>query len=39
MEAQAKLKETIERVKAKVLDYLGDAARNQLTRNGNARRA
>ena len=39
MEAQAKLKETIERIKARVLDHLGDAARVQHTRNGSARRA
>jgi hypothetical protein len=37
--AQEKLKETIERIKKRVLDYLGDAARNQMTRNGYTRRA
>jgi hypothetical protein len=37
--AQEKLKETIERIKKRVLDHLGDAARNQMTRSGSARRA
>jgi Domain of unknown function (DUF4157) len=38
-EAQAKLKETIEKIKARVLELFGDAARNQSHRNGHARRA
>ena len=38
-EAQAKLKETTERIKARVLELFGDAARNQDHRNGSARRA
>lgn len=37
--AQAMLKETIEKIKARVLDLFGDAARNQSHRNGHARRA
>jgi hypothetical protein len=40
MEAQAKLKEAIEKVKERVMDQLGDQARNHHTRgNGHARRA
>lgn len=38
-EAQAKLKETTERIKARVLELVGDAARNQQMRNGWVRRA
>ncbi|MEO8846487.1 MAG: DUF4157 domain-containing protein [Kofleriaceae bacterium] len=37
--AQVSLKETIEKIKARVLDLFGDAARNQSHRNGHARRA
>jgi hypothetical protein len=38
-QAAAKLKETTERIKARVLELFGDAARNQDHRNGSARRA
>ncbi len=38
-QAQAKLKETIEQIKERVLELIGDTARNQLHRNGSARRA
>lgn len=38
-EAQAKLKETTERIKARVLELFGDAARNQSHRTGSSRRA
>ncbi len=38
-EAQAKLAETIEKIKARVLELVGDAARHQMTRNGYVRRA
>jgi hypothetical protein len=38
-EAQAKLKETIERIKARVIELVGDAARAQIMRNGYVRRA
>jgi len=38
-EAQQKLKETTERIKARVIELVGDAARNQGMRNGWVRRA
>jgi hypothetical protein len=38
-EAQEKLKEATEQIKARVLELLGDTARNQHHRNGSARRA
>jgi hypothetical protein len=38
-EAQAKMKETIERIKARVIELVGDAARAQMMRNGYVRRA
>ena len=38
-EAQAKLKETTERIKARVLELIGDTARNQMHRSGYQRRA
>lgn len=38
-EAQQKLKETTERIKARVIELVGDAARNQQMRNGWVRRA
>jgi hypothetical protein len=38
-EAQQKLKETTEKIKARVLELVGDAGRNQGMRNGWARRA
>jgi hypothetical protein len=38
-EAQQKLKETTERIKARVLELVGDSGRNQSMRNGYARRA
>lgn len=38
-EAQQKLKETTERIKERVLELFGDAARNQQLRNGYVRRA
>jgi len=37
--AQQKLKETIERIKERVIELVGDAGRNQYMRNGSARRA
>jgi len=39
MAAQQKLKETIERIKERVIELVGDAGRNQYMRNGSARRA
>jgi hypothetical protein len=39
IQAQEKLKETIELIKKRVLDLIGDTARNQHHRNGSARRA
>jgi hypothetical protein len=39
LQAQEKLKETIELIKKRVLDLIGDTARNQYHRNGSARRA
>jgi len=38
-EAQARLKQTIEKIKARVIELVGDAARNQIMRNGYVRRA
>jgi hypothetical protein len=38
MAAEDKMKEQLEKIKARVLELLGDAARNQYTRNGPARR-
>ena len=38
-QAQAKLAETIEKIKARVIELVGDSARNQMMRNGSARRA
>jgi uncharacterized protein DUF4157 len=38
-EAQLKLAETIEKIKARVLELVGDSGRNQMMRNGSARRA
>jgi hypothetical protein len=38
-QAHAKLKETTEKIKSRVLDLFGDAARNQDHRNGSSRRA
>jgi hypothetical protein len=38
-QAHAKLKETTDKIKSRVLDLFGDAARNQDHRNGSARRA
>ncbi|CAN5335987.1 hypothetical protein BH11MYX1_BH11MYX1_45450 [soil metagenome] len=39
IQAQEKLKETIELIKQRVLDLIGDTARNQYHRNGSTRRA
>ncbi len=39
MIAAQKLKETIERIKARVIELVGDSARAQITRNGYVRRA
>lgn len=39
VEAQKSLKETIEKIKQRVIDLVGDTARNQFIRNGSARRA
>src|SRR4051812_26511436 len=38
MDAEKKMKERIEKIKAKVIELMGDAARNQEMRNGYARR-
>jgi len=38
MEAEKKMKERIEKIKARVIELMGDAARNQEMRNGFARR-
>jgi hypothetical protein len=39
MDAEKKMKERIEKIKARVIELMGDAARNQEMRNGFARRA
>ena len=39
MQAQEKLKETIELIKQRVIELIGDTARNQFHRNGSSRRA
>ena len=39
MDAARKLKEVTEKIKARVLELVGDTGRNQLIRNGSARRA
>jgi hypothetical protein len=38
-DVQAKLKESIEKIKARVIELVGDTARNQMHRNGHTRRA
>ena len=39
MKAAEKMKEQLEKIKARAIEMLGETARNQLLRNGPARRA